>query len=324
MNESAGSPVRFSASARFCFICPSSVFLPLLYCDPRSGSALISCIQAHPRPGDWTPAQLSLLRTLAVFSAIDRTCLYISLLLLLTQSWSSRSLYGFFQWSPLPTSDGAGYSCFKHAHCYGNTDALVVTQQSLHLGNSAEGRKCQPLCGKVIGKAEGASGHLCFMAPPVTISGTFLFLPIRNWRERNTTSRLCAVALNPYGILGPEIWLKSWKGGVLCFALVIYWCVANYFNIQRFQTSTEILSHNFCDSGVWECLPWVVLAQDCPQSRGQYVNWSCRHLKIGPELWVSRGLTHRAGKSVQAVSGRLCGPLHAAAGLSSQHAGWLP
>lgn len=203
------------ALARFCFTCPGSV----LYCSTVLCSTvvlvldlhLISCAQAHPHPGDWTSGQLFLVWTLAVSSAIDWTCLHISLLLLPTQSWSSRSLYRFFQRSPPPTSDRAGYSCFKHAHRYGNTDALVVTQQSLHLGNSAEGRKCQPLCGKVIGKAEGASGHVCSMASAATISGTFLLLPIRNWRQGNTTSRLCAVALNPYGILDPEIWLKNTK-----------------------------------------------------------------------------------------------------------------
>lgn len=123
----------------------------------------------------------------------------------------------------------------KHARCYGNTDPLVVTQRSLHLGNSAEGRKCQPSCGEFLGKAEGASGHFCSMALPATISmrpsGTILLLLIGNLRESNTTSRISGVVLSLHRVLGPEIWVNSWKGVTFYFALVVYdvWQVTSIF-----------------------------------------------------------------------------------------------
>ena len=49
---------------------------------------------------------------------------------------------------------------------------------------------------------------------------------------------------------------------------------------------TKIFPCRFFGSGIWECLRWVVLAQDLPSTCGQDMNWGCRHLKIGLELGV--------------------------------------
>lgn len=84
------------------------------------------------------------------------------------------------------------------------------------------------------------------------------------------------------------------------------------------------ISQFFCESGIQGWLKGVFLVQGL--SWGQDVRLGCSHLKVWLGLedpFHPRWLTHRAGKSVLAdgrgLSSLICGPLHTAAWVFSQH-----